>query len=774
MKSVKLFGAVVAGFVLLAFTPVLAGTVGDDFNDNAKDTAKWGSDDSFGSSATLLEANGHLQFGGNSPSVDIRAGIVRPWIYSYGSYTSNWEVSADVHVGALSLQQNDEIEMFLAVVPPDRVVYENNFTVNLDLGSDSQGSYRGYYSSMQMNGTEVGNEDWVDTTNLQGRVSIRFDATTKVLSSYYNGTPLGSNAVPSGWGMTESSTFRFAVGGSLGSSSDSEPFTGMSYSGTDVYADNFTVTDTGLLPETGISPEDELAIRNGFAAAIEAYNAQNSELFAARISDAYLNDGDTKMSLIADMLSPDWQPMSYTMDAPLPAGAGLATAVIHWGTGEIELQTFRKEGDTWLLYGDQSKYPVMFFTSHSAGSYTLVSRVEDPSNNISSVEVFGPGLTNTISLNYKSGSEYELPSWVSWSVGASTSNLFPQFGYINRPAIGAEYTLTIHETTSNIVTQTLRITGYVENFATNLSPAAGSTITNAHPVFSWSDGGFWSRVQLNIVPSEGPHRYIWDSGELASSPLTYNGPELQSGTNYCLHFRLLDGWENSSDIEVPFLYQVAVPTKIIGLSGNLSFGSVVTGQPSTATLTITNSGNTTLTVTNITYPTCFSGAWSGTVAAGKATNVTVTFAPVAVTNYSGTVTVNSDKTSGTNTISVLGTGTDDGDGNGLPDWWELQHFGGTGVNPNAVCSNRVNTVIQAYVAGLNPTNSSARFGITNHSRNLIQWNAVSGRVYNVYWSTNLMNGFQTLQTNYTGGAITDSVRSAASKCFYKIDVRMSE
>ncbi len=116
--------------------------------------------------------------------------------------------------------------------------------------------------------------------------------------------------------------------------------------------------------------------------------------------------------------------------------------------------------------------------------------------------------------------------------------------------------------------------------------------------------------------------------------------------------------------------------------------------------------------------------------------------------------------------------TIDGDGNGMPDWWEQQHFGGTGVNPNAVCSNGVNTMIQAYVAGLNPTDSSARFGITNHSRNLIQWNAVSGRVYNVYWTTNLMNGFQTLQTNYTGGAITDSTHSAADKCFYKIDVRL--
>ncbi len=114
----------------------------------------------------------------------------------------------------------------------------------------------------------------------------------------------------------------------------------------------------------------------------------------------------------------------------------------------------------------------------------------------------------------------------------------------------------------------------------------------------------------------------------------------------------------------------------------------------------------------------------------------------------------------------------DGDGNGLPDWWELQHFGGTGVNPNAVCSNGINTVIQAYVAGLNPTNSSARFGITNHAQNLIQWSAVSGRVYNVYWTTNLMNGFQCSESNIPWTR-TSFTNPAVVPCgYYKIDVRL--
>jgi uncharacterized repeat protein (TIGR02543 family) len=72
---------------------------------------------------------------------------------------------------------------------------------------------------------------------------------------------------------------------------------------------------------------------------------------------------------------------------------------------------------------------------------------------------------------------------------------------------------------------------------------------------------------------------------------------------------------------------------------------------------LTNSGNAALTISSISYPNGFSGAWNGTIAVGGGQGVTVTFRPVAVATYSGTVTVNSDKTSGGNTISASGTGS---------------------------------------------------------------------------------------------------------------------
>lgn len=101
------------------------------------------------------------------------------------------------------------------------------------------------------------------------------------------------------------------------------------------------------------------------------------------------------------------------------------------------------------------------------------------------------------------------------------------------------------------------------------------------------------------------------------------------------------------------------PTRVIALSGNLAFGNVQVGNTATATLTITNSGNATLTVSGITGPSAgiYSATWtSGTIPVGGSQAVTIGFAPTAAQTYSGTLTVNGDQTSGTNTIAISGTG----------------------------------------------------------------------------------------------------------------------
>lgn len=110
----------------------------------------------------------------------------------------------------------------------------------------------------------------------------------------------------------------------------------------------------------------------------------------------------------------------------------------------------------------------------------------------------------------------------------------------------------------------------------------------------------------------------------------------------------------------PTPQQPSTPTRIIGLSGNLAYGDVAVGSTKDATLTITNTGNAALNITGLQVSTAFSpnvtANWgSGSIAPGATQNVLLRVAPSAAGNFSGTVTVNGDQTSGTNTIAISAT-----------------------------------------------------------------------------------------------------------------------
>ncbi len=99
-------------------------------------------------------------------------------------------------------------------------------------------------------------------------------------------------------------------------------------------------------------------------------------------------------------------------------------------------------------------------------------------------------------------------------------------------------------------------------------------------------------------------------------------------------------------------------TRVVSLSGSLTFGTVEIGKTSDLTLTIGNNGSATLSVTGITSPDGYTLNWtSGTIAPGGSQQVTVRFAPTAARSYDGTLTVNGDHTSGTNTTALSGAGT---------------------------------------------------------------------------------------------------------------------
>jgi len=102
---------------------------------------------------------------------------------------------------------------------------------------------------------------------------------------------------------------------------------------------------------------------------------------------------------------------------------------------------------------------------------------------------------------------------------------------------------------------------------------------------------------------------------------------------------------------------VVTNQSIISLSGNLNFGNIAIGNSSQQTLTISNTGNIGLNISSISYPSGFSGDWSGSLAGGSSHNVTVTFSPPAIQGYGGPVIIISDASTGTNTTTCSGQGT---------------------------------------------------------------------------------------------------------------------
>lgn len=132
-------------------------------------------------------------------------------------------------------------------------------------------------------------------------------------------------------------------------------------------------------------------------------------------------------------------------------------------------------------------------------------------------------------------------------------------------------------------------------------------------------------------------------------------------------------------------------TRVIGVSGNLAFGDVPVGSQRELSYTITNAGNAPLTVTGTTISgglstqTLFS--WlSGTIAAGALQTVTVRFQPSTASSYSGTITVNGDQTSGSNTVAISGNATGASAQGNWSGRYDVQRCDGTGSNQDYFCS----------------------------------------------------------------------------------------
>lgn len=208
-------------------------------------------------------------------------------------------------------------------------------------------------------------------------------------------------------------------------------------------------------------------------------------------------------------------------------------------------------------------------------------------------------------------------------VGAGTTTLTAnQAGNIQyKAAPAANQVLTV-----NKASQTITFGALAQRNVNEVSFTLSATSSSGLPVSYASSNVSVATVSGNIVAIVGPG--------------TTNITASQSGNaNYLA----------ATSVVQPLV----VVSRIIKITGTLAFGDVIVGESEVLNLTIESTGTAPVNVSSVTYP----AGYTGTVSvSGATTQVAVKLSPTAPTDYNGNIVVNSDATSGVNTIAATGRG----------------------------------------------------------------------------------------------------------------------
>ena len=153
----------------------------DDFNDNAKDTSKWGTDSLFGN-GVLAETNQRLEYTCASGTLDDND--IRPWVLTRFPYNADWEIQIDAFNGTTPSTAIQVDSAGIQIFSPDG---NNALLAELYASSlVSPPARNGFYSSLDHFGVSIGTADSGGLPVTHGAVRMVFDSTTKVISVFYD------------------------------------------------------------------------------------------------------------------------------------------------------------------------------------------------------------------------------------------------------------------------------------------------------------------------------------------------------------------------------------------------------------------------------------------------------------------------------------------------------------------------------------------------------------------------------------------------------------
>ena len=252
-----------------------------------------------------------------------------------------------------------------------------------------------------------------------------------------------------------------------------------------------------------------------------------------------------------------------------------------------------------------------------------------------------------------------------------------------------------------------------------ISPSNNSTLNSGNITFSWQGVGGASQYRIQISSNIN----AWTAGNGFASGLlvdlntigtTYSWSNAQNNTTYYWSVKSISG-TNNSNYSQPFQFSYTGNTggnAIIFISPTLiDFGNLAVGSTASESFTIQNNGTSNLNVSSVSSSnTAFICNFTGTITSGSSVQATVTFSPSLAGNLSSTLTINSNASSGSNTVQCSGSGVS---GGGTPTVMPvLGTYGNcapTGNNPN--CPAFGEGIINARVVSINTVTKQIIFEI---------------------------------------------------------------
>jgi hypothetical protein len=213
-----------------------------------------------------------------------------------------------------------------------------------------------------------------------------------------------------------------------------------------------------------------------------------------------------------------------------------------------------------------------------------------------------------------------------------------------------------------ILTGCVGVTSASKSNANPAVPATAPSITT-QPANLTVNAGQTATFSVAAMGS-GTLTYQWNKNNLAiggANSASYTTPPTSSSDNNAKFSVTVSNSAGSANSgQATLTVDAATAALLTPNTTSLPFGNVVLGSNSVLGVTFTNSGNSSVTVSNVTILGAgftASGISGGRIVAPGATaTLHITFAPAAILAVTGSVTVTSNATNSPATISLTGTG----------------------------------------------------------------------------------------------------------------------